>query len=152
MPELEKVKAKRKLRAKFAVSVGILNHVKEAQLLFKVPADSPTEHMSYIVEKVRSGEFTLLDVFEDGQRVGWTIYSIEENELGKEFLSVASYGKSNSGQDLSANIIPILEGLAKEKACKSIRLHTLRPGLVKKLSSPEIGWFLSEYVMRKEIA
>ena len=140
----------RKRRVSFVVSEGMLDHLKESQLRYSVPADSPTENFESIIKSVRSGEFQMLDVFEAGLKVGWTVYKICENEDGLEFLSVASYGKSLDGNDLSRAIIPILEGMAKQLGCKSIRLHTLRPGLVKKLSE-NMGWFVSEFVMRKAI-
>lgn len=140
----------RKRRVSFVVSEGILDHLKQAQLRYSVPADSPTENFDSIIQGVRTGEFKMLDVFESGEKVGWTVYKICENEDGLEFLSVASHGKSLGGNDLSKAIIPILEGMAKHLGCGSIRLHTLRPGLVKKLSEG-MGWFVSEFVMRKEI-
>lgn len=139
---------KREQRKRFVLREGYLDAQKRACLHRLIPQDSPTEGMHIVERGIDSGEMKLLDVFEDGRIVGITIYSIEENENGREFLSIASYGES--GSDLSRSIIPKLEDYAREFGCKTIRLHTMRTGLVKKLTD-HLGWYVSEIVMRKDL-
>lgn len=138
---------KREQRARFVLREGFLDAEKSKELHRLIPHDSPIETMRDVERGIRSGEFKLLDVLENGQRVGFTVYAIVEGNGTKEFLSVASHGKSNT--DLSRAIIPMLEAEARKQGCNSIRLHTMRTGLIQKLIS--IDWYVSEIVMRKEI-
>lgn len=139
---------KRDQRAKFVLREGYLNEQTRRQLHRLIPQDNPVETTSVIEDGIRDGSMTLLHVYERGEKVGWTVYSIIKHDAGKEFLSVASHGKSRS--DLSTSIIPHLERLAKDKGCQSIRLHTMRTGLVRKLES-KLDWYVSEIVMRKDL-
>jgi len=139
---------KRKQRKLYVLRDGMLDDTKRGQLHNLIPADSPTETMHFLERGIDRGEFTLADIFEDGERVGFTVYTITENEDGKEFLSIASYAKGKGNVTIEA--MPILEGIAKAKGCKTIRLHTMRTGLVKKLTE-NLNWYVSEIVMRKEL-
>lgn len=139
---------KRNQRLLFVLRDGVLDDTKRGQLHRLIPADSPTETMHYLERGIDSGEFTLADIYEGGERIGFTVYMITENEDGKEFLSIASYAKGQG--DVTTSAMPILEGIAKAKGCKTIRLHTMRTGLVKKLTKNQ-NWFVSEIVLRKEL-
>lgn len=145
------IEAQRKRRACYALSEGMLDHVKEAQLRYKIPFDDPTGDMSTVVDRVKNGEYTLLDVYEDGEKVGWTTYSIDKNEKGAEFIIHGTFIKTKSHESSAVRIAEIMEGVAKKKGCKSLRIHTLRPGLVKKMIEKENPWFLAEYILKKEI-
>lgn len=103
--------------------------------------------MQHIAEGCRTGLFQCAEVVHNGKKVGLSIFQIIENEAGKEFLSIASIGTDRT--DLTKSIIPILEEIAANYGCKSIRLHTMRPGLCSKLFP--LGWFASEIVMSKEL-
>jgi hypothetical protein len=126
---------------------GFLDAERCKQLHQSIPCDSPVETMDYVEKRVMSGDYTIASVFEDGTPVGWTVYGIENHEQGREMLSVASYGQGKG--NLTRAIIPKLEGVARGEGCKTIRLHTIRPGLVEQLLKQ--GWFVSEIVMRKEL-
>lgn len=135
-------------RTRFVLRDGVLDPERVKAIGERLPADDPQETLSEIKDGLADGSFTICDVVHpDGQTVGWTIYTIIDRPNGKEFLSVASIGQA--AENLTAEIIPILEGIAREHHCSTIRLHTLRPGLVKKLFS--LGWLASEIVMRKQL-
>ncbi|WP_269526500.1 hypothetical protein [Coraliomargarita parva] len=138
---------KRIQRGKFVLRAGFLDEQKRRDLHRVIPFDNAVESMHALEKQVQSGECTLAGVFEEGQEVGWTIFKVIEEDHGRELLSVASRGNSKS--DLSNEIIPILEDIARQYGCRSIRLHTMRTGLVQKLI--KLDWFVSEVVMRKEI-
>jgi hypothetical protein len=147
----QRIEAQRKRRACYTLSEGMLDHVKEAQLRYKIPFDDPTGDMSTVVDRVKNGEYTLLDVHEDGEKIGWVVYSVEEDLKGSEFIIVAAFGKTKSGEPCAIQMLGILEGLAKQKGCRSIRLHTIKLGFIDKLIHRDNPWFLSEFVLRKEI-
>lgn len=139
---------KRNQRKRFVISEGDLDaHTRRS--LASIPHDNPTESAAAIQGGIEDGKFKLLDVNEDGQRVGFAVYALEAHAQGREFLVVACQGKSKTG-DLSMAISAKLEDLAREFGCQTIRLHTMRTGLVKKLTE-NADWFVSEIVMRKEL-
>lgn len=146
LKENDTVRFKRHQRARFALRDGFLASEKEKDLIRNLPIDNPSGSTDYILDGLESGEFSKLDVFEDGKKVGLVVYQIEEDKNGKELLIIAAAG---TGTDLSRNIIPLLEVFALSRECTSLRLHTMRTGLVKKLS--ELDWFVSEIVLRKEL-
>ena len=138
---------KRDQRALYVLRDGFLDEQKRKDLHRLIPADSPVETTRLIESQIRNGEAWLYDVFEDGEPIGFTVYTFVEGD-GKELLSIASYAKGRG--DVTAEVMPLLEGIAKSNNCKSIRLHTMRTGLVQKLIKAD--WFVSEIVMRKEIS
>ena len=150
MPSLTKNKQKefkRIQRGKFVLRAGFLDEQKRKDLNAVIPFDNAVESMRTLEAQIESGDATLAGVFENGKEVGWTVFKVIEEHYGKELLSIASHGHSKA--DLSNEIIPILEDIAKQYNCKSIRLHTMRTGLVQKII--KLDWFVSELVMRKEI-
>jgi hypothetical protein len=135
-------------RTRFVLRPGILDEAKADEIGQRLPADDPQDTLQSVQAGLSDGSFTLCDVIHpDGHKVGFTIYSIENRNGKNEFLSVASIG--NAAENLTAEIIPILERIACENNCSTIRLHTLRRGLVQKLR--KLDWFASEIVMRKKL-
>lgn len=139
---------KRGQRASYVLRDGFLDAEKLKALHQRIPADSPAETMAGVQAGLDRGEFELLDILEDGKDIGFTIFAIVDHDGGKEFLSIASYAAGRG--DVTAEVMPLIEGVAKARACKTIRLHTMRTGLVEKLSK-NLNWYVSEIVMRKEI-
>ncbi len=96
---------------------------------------------------MKNGQEKLFSIENDGTRIGYTVYHIENFGEHKEFVSVAT--KTNSFKPLRFSIEEMLCKLAIEQGCKSIRFHTVRAGLVKVALS--IGWHVSEVVLRKNL-
>lgn len=119
---------------------------KQLDEITKIPYDSPTETQAAVIAAIRRGEHKVLKVSQEGKEVGFTVYSVIENERGAEFLSVVSWGQ---GVSLTEEVIPLLEDIARQLGCRSMRLHTCRPGLIEKLLKQ--NWFCSEIIMRKAL-
>jgi hypothetical protein len=136
------------MRAKYVLADGFLDTEKSLAMHRYIPADSPAETMAAVERGVRDGRFQLLDIFEDGQPIGFTVYHICECDAGPEMLSICTYARGRG--DVTIDAMPLLEGVARQKGCKTIRLHTMRPGLVEKLKT-HCDWFVSEIVLRKEL-
>jgi len=138
---------KRGQRLRLVLQDGYLDDEKAKNLHRNIPSDNPAESAAMIEAGIKSGDFEVMDLIEDGENIGFTVFAIVDHDRGKEFLTIACYAKGKS--DVSANITPILEGIAKARGCSTMRMHTMRTGLVKKLSKDD--WFVSEIIMRKEL-
>lgn len=116
--------------------------------LWRIPHDNPTECMATLVEDVKAGEYEVLQMLHNGKQVGHIIYKVEQGDHGSEFLIVAATATDPTAQ-LTENILPLIEDLARRMNCRTMRLHTMRLGLVAK--AMEQGWHTSEIVLRKEL-
>ena len=99
--------------------------------------------VSWYEAEFKSGNLTGLEVYYEKYRIGVVLFRIE----GSEMVVVAGAGRAYG--DIIAAVFPRLEEIAKFAGCASIRLHTNRPGMVKK--SERQGWKLSEYILRKHL-
>lgn len=138
----------RNSRAKYLLRPGVIDRARLQSLGRSIPNDDPLKDKDYLEKGVESGEFRALEIVEDGQPVGVTIFKMIDRPGGKECLSVATHADGET--DTTKHAMPILEEFAKSEGCKSIRLHTVRTGLVEKLTAS--GWYVSEIVMRKELS
>lgn len=139
---------KREQRANYVLQEGFLDEEKRKSLSNDIPADNPVSCQDFIAEGIRSGKYKLMDIVENGVSVGWCVYGILPLGEQKEFVLVAAYARGRD--NVSEGITPILEGIAAQHNCKSFRVHTMRPGLVKALLKQD--FFISEIVVRKEIS
>lgn len=113
---------------------------RHAAALWPTVAHDPTMTQERFAELCRAG---LYGVFEGETFVGRFVLSQDGNEA----VLVAAYG-DRPGVDLTAWVLPWIERqLAGQVG--SIRIHTRRRGLVKKLGQQ--GYGLGEYVLRKEL-
>jgi len=116
----------------------------------RLPECDPTVSPDWFRAQVEAGGLKVLTAEnEDGEHVGTLLVRTEAGDLGKEFVIVAAAG-GYEGVDLTAAILPTLERLAREGGCCTVRVHTMRPGLVRKLG--RMGYATSEIVMRRVIA
>lgn len=134
-------------RFRYVIREGFLDEEKRKALHRMIPADSPAETMAAVEAGIGRGEFSLMDILEDGEKIGFTVFCVCQVDSGKEMLSIATYAKGRG--DVTTEAMPLLERIAEDQGCRSIRLHTMRTGLVEKLKN-KLGWFVSEIVMRKE--
>lgn len=81
-----------------------------------------------------------------GQYVGTLAIAAETTQRGRELVIVAA-GSDRPDFDLVKTIMPHVEDLAQSWACKSVRFHTLRPGLARKMEGQ--GYHKAEWVYRK---
>lgn len=136
------------LLARYILRPGVLDS-QAAEWISKVPFDSPAESADRIKRDLDAGKSVLLNCFAaDGRRVGVTVYRIEDHDLGRELVSIASFG-SDGGADLTREVLPMVEAVARSKGCVSVRLHTMRAGLIRKLLKDD--YFVSEVVLRKRL-
>lgn len=80
-----------------------------------------------------------------GGEVGYYLLRVDELVAGAEGVLVAAVGSAD--EDLTAGLLPVIE--KQFVGCRSIRIHTRRPGLARKLS--RAGWDGAEIVMRKAL-
>lgn len=85
---------------------------------------------------------------ETGAAVVALFLRIDELTERKEGVIVGA-GGGLSGVDLTAEVLPGIEDIFRQAGCTSMRIHTERTGLVKKLAKQ--NYTLSEIVLTKEI-
>ena len=115
----------------------------EAALMFVDAVDNC--HVADLQAQVNSGA-TLFKVTSNGLLVGYYILRIDEFIAHSEAVLVAGVG-NHPVINLTDSIIPVIE--KQFIACKYLRIHTARSGLVKKLA--HLGYEPQEFVMRKQI-
>lgn len=96
-------------------------------------------------EQVEQGAY-LFHVYCNGRMVGAFVLRIDEAASGSEGVIVAGAGRL-PGFDFIVSLVPHIEKLFLN--VKTIRIHTARPGLIKKLSRS--GYEASEMVLRKVV-
>ncbi len=94
--------------------------------------------------QVQSGAAVLFKVERGGAVVAFYILRIDQLPSGNEGVLVAAGGRDDF--DLTANMLPHIE--RQFSGCRWIRIHTARPGLVRKLTTKH-GYGAAEMVMRK---
>lgn len=88
----------------------------------------------------------LFRVSEGENEIGFYLLRVDKNPSGAEGVLVAAVGRDKNN-DLTEVILPVIE--RQFFGCKSIRIHTQRPGLAKKLS--RAGYGAAEMVLRKPL-
>lgn len=117
--------------------------------LQQIPNDLPGLTFSQsIIDQVKSGRYRLCEVQQDGEQIGFTVFYIEENEGFKEFVSVAT--KCFPNKVLRYDLEMLFITLARKYECVSMRIHTLRHGLVS--SALQNGWHCAEIILRKPVS
>jgi hypothetical protein len=117
--------------------------------LAAIPNDDPGGCFAPVVlDQIRAGTATLLQIFEGETAVGFTVYKIETFAGGhREMVSIAT--RTTSKRPLRMGLNEHLCELARLNNCQSIRMHTVRHGLVRAALS--VGWHTAEIVLRKNL-
>ena len=117
---------------------------------------SRIDHMHHAVgpdwyaAQIAAGDLYVVGVFAGGE-LGMVVLLREETitTAARELVIVAAAGRI-PGVDLTRHVLPAIEDLARSLGCQSVRLHTMRKGLIRK--TVRHGYMLSEIVMRKALA
>lgn len=112
------------------------------------PADDPAGPDCYRI-MVERGDAIVLRVERADAPAGYIVARVETFDEGRELVIVAAAGGA-PGADLTAETQPLLEAVARRAGCRSMRCHTVRPGLMAKLERH--GWRPAETIMRKVLA
>ena len=89
----------------------------------------------------------LYRVAEGDKTLGFYMTRFDSDAQGFEGVIYAGAGAADF--DLTEVIVPFAEQQLKAFGCYSVRVHTARPGLVKKLA--KMGYGAAELVLRKKI-
>jgi hypothetical protein len=113
-----------------------------------IPNDDPGQSfVEVVMAQLRDGSAKLCELRIEGVHVGWTVYKIETTSEHREFVSIATKTDKTRGE--AENIGVVIEAFAKSLRCQSIRMHTVRHGLV--LKALNNGWHAAEIVLRKNL-
>jgi predicted ATPase len=113
-----------------------------------LPSDSPGNIGDALKEDVISGAAKMAQVEDNGRVVGYIIFTATERH---ELLVCAAYGVQATGERVNylPNACRILDGLARQCECSTIRFHTMRPGMIR--AAMEDGFRVSEVIMRRDV-
>jgi hypothetical protein len=113
-----------------------------------IPNDDPNgKFVPQVMALIRAGKYQLAEVMVEGARVGFTVYYVEEFGDHREFVSVATSCPKTNG--LRFDLEKILLSFAQYARCKTLRMHTVRHGLVKQALDRD--WHVAEIVLRKTV-
>jgi len=116
--------------------------------LQRIPNDLPGLTFSQsVIDQVKSGRYKLCEVLDNGEQIGFTVFFIDEQEGFREFVSVAT--KCFPNKILRYDLENLFIELARRHECVSMRLHTLRHGLVN--TALQNGWHCAEIILRKPV-
>lgn len=116
--------------------------------LRQIPNDDPNGcFYKDVLDSVRAGKYQLIEIKVSNERVGFTVYFIETFGEHKEFVSVATWGSAKS--TLRFDLEKMFCALAKNLGCQTLRMHTVRHGLVR--DALQAGWHVAEIVLRKNL-
>ncbi|MBZ0105531.1 MAG: hypothetical protein K8H84_07850 [Sulfuricella denitrificans] len=105
----------------------------------------PLAGIEAIKADVDRGDSQLFVCFLDGAPVSAYVLRVEQKTHGLEGVIVLAAGRL-PGENLISGVLPfVLEQLS---FCQAVRVHTNRPGLVKRLTQ-EFGFHVGETVLRK---
>lgn len=116
--------------------------------LSRIPNDDPFSFRDLVFAKIKAGEFIAASIIEDGIIVAYTVYFLDIDSGYREFVSVATYSLKPDTQ-LIFKFENTLIHLAKSLKCDSIRMATVRIGLMK--TAINNGWYIPEVTLRKDI-
>lgn len=125
-----------------------------AALLAPVVADDETGGLDNLRAQLDAGA-ALVEVRDAGRLVGAYVMRIDAPAAGRELVVIAAAGRC-AGVSLLDAILPVIEVQAAAAGCAWVRIHTSRPGLMRRLSGGRpgvrsLGYRFSEAVFRKEV-
>lgn len=115
----------------------------------RIPRDVPGRYEEELAAKVSRGAAHLAHVETDAGLAGIIVYSVARVGSERELLIIAAFGGQDR-RDLTAEVLPEIEKLAVRMECKTVRFHTMRPGLIEKTTAQ--GFRISEVILRKTVS
>ncbi len=129
------------------VAVSALEAAAYKGQLSTVPNDDPYSFSDAIMAGLTDGSYRAAEIRQGGRALGLTVYAVDCVGDWRELVSVATVARS--GSVLRYDIDNALTELAQANECKSVRLHTARPGLVRECL--KVGYHAAEVVLRRYI-
>lgn len=113
-----------------------------------IPHDFPGSHAENLLDLVTRGAAQLCRLVTPSGCVGFVVFDVEESKgCPPELVILAASGRD--GTDLTEAMGPAFERIGAKHGCRTIRFHTMRPGLIKKARS--LGYRVSEVIMRRDL-
>jgi len=117
-------------------------------VLSMVDLQSPHTTLQFYRDAIGSQNLIAIGVHARGELIGAAVIDFDDGDVGSECVIVLGGGKL-AGVDLTATILPAMEGIAKGGGASSIRFVTHRRGLVSKALS--MGYQASQVILRKDL-
>lgn len=129
------------------LSLKVTAPLSDAEVFLRnIPNDDPVSFVDFVVSRIRTGEYRARDILLGHEKIGITVYFTEDFENHREFVSVATYTNANAPGFAEFWKTEIYT-LARSLGCKSIRMATVRHGLIKLALAD--NWNVAEITLRK---
>lgn len=113
-----------------------------------IPHDFPGDFAALLKRKVSEGSWFARQIVKAGELVGFLVFDVEIlGECPPELVVIALAGRD--GSDMSEAALPYIFQIAVEMECKTVRFHTMRPGLISK--AQKHGFRVSEIILRADV-
>lgn len=113
----------------------------------QLPHDSPGLARRFLHEAVTSGTAELFHITRAGKVVGMVVAEVDHGFNPPELLVRAGYSSDHT--PITPEIFGLLEQIARERGCGTLRFHTMRGGLIARAEAA--GWRVSEIILRKNV-
>lgn len=121
-----------------------------------IPHDHPADYLKHWGKLIQDKDAEVFDILAvqpgsdvaSGVRVGVVIVTVCHDFLTPELIVLGAFS-SDKYADLTEVSLAQVEDIAESKGCRSVRFHTMRPGLIAK--ALRSGFTVSEVIMRKEV-
>lgn len=121
-----------------------------------IPHDAPGDYPQHWENLVNRGDAEIFDILEPAPlnakfvepvRVGVLVVTICTEFPTPELILLGAF--SSAKADLTIAAMPQIMQIARERGCKTVRFHTMRPGLIAKALTD--GFTVSEVILRKDV-
>lgn len=92
----------------------------------------PNLSLAWFEHEIECERIVGLGVFADDRHVATAFYQVDDGGVVSEFVIFGFAGRLK-GADLVMTVYPVLEGIARDLRCPSIRFETARRGLGRKM-------------------
>ena len=106
--------------------------VAAARELSKI-ADATLADITTFAREVSAGRWQLWEIMADDQRVGFIVWSVENDSKGFSLIVNAAHASPVPGACVATEILSAFEAMGRKTGAHSIRCWTIREGLRRKL-------------------
>ncbi len=113
-----------------------------------IPNDDPNgAFLPHVIAAIKNGTYKLSEIRLGEHIDGYTVYGFENFGEHRELISVATVSKC--AVCIRHVMETLLVEIAEKENCRSIRMHTVRAGLIKEAINKD--WHIAEVVLRKTL-
>lgn len=117
----------------------------------RIPFDFPGDYVSWLAGEAYAGRSAVHRIECGGRVVGHVVVTVQDAPAagGSRELIVQAVCGQDGAAVLTAELLGLLDGVARSQGCATVRFHTIRRPIVNVALAQ--GFRISEIVMRREV-